>query len=312
MSRIDPTRSITLRSRGRALVNRKVFGLQRGLMQAIVEQDVTGLRSRGPSLPGNIIAWVDPPANKLSRSDMLLRKLVGDELSHPPDWLNGLMRTSIVYGVRQAEKEIKVGLNHIDTKPLSEMHGHAAAAEVLGIAQETERRLIRHAGHAIESKQTPEVMMRDVRTTLEKVTRLRLHMLVNNSVVRAVNAGKLLSYKDQGINLVGINPEWLPYRGVRDTKQRKRFVDLGQTQSTKRKPAAQDIYEVLVSVETAGDEFVCDDCNDLAAGGPYDVDRASSLLPVHANCRCSVVAFDDKRFAAIEEQLEELEALGLR
>jgi hypothetical protein len=308
MSRRDPTRSITLRSRGRALVNRKVFGLQRGLTQAIVEQDVTGLRSRGPTLPGNIIAWVDPPANKLSRSDMMLRQLVGDGLSHPPDWLNGLMRTSVVYGVRQAEKEIKVGLNHIDTKPLSEMHGHAAAAEVLGIAQETERRLIRHAGHAIESKQTPEVMMREVRTTLEKVTRLRLHMLVNNSVVRAVNAGKLLSYKDQGINKVGINPEWLPYRGVRDAKHSKRFVDLGRTKLTK--PSEDD--EVLVNVLTAGDELVCEECIDLAAAGPYDIDRASSMLPVHINCRCAVVPFDDKRFAAIEEQLEELELLGLR
>jgi hypothetical protein len=44
-----------------------------------------------------------------------------------------------------------------------------------------------------------------------------------------------------------------------------------------------------VNVQTAGDDRVCDICNEIAADGPYTVDEADELLPVHPNCRCSPV-----------------------
>jgi hypothetical protein len=53
--------------------------------------------------------------------------------------------------------------------------------------------------------------------------------------------------------------------------------------------AEQEEEEDLVSVQTAGDDKVCVACLELAAGGPYELDEAESLLPVHPNCRCSWV-----------------------
>ena len=61
----------------------------------------------------------------------------------------------------------------------------------------------------------------------------------------------------------------------------------------------------LVNVLTAGDDRVCQDCEDIAADGPYELAEARDLIPAHPNCRCAFIPFGDKRFAPIEEQAEE-------
>jgi hypothetical protein len=49
-------------------------------------------------------------------------------------------------------------------------------------------------------------------------------------------------------------------------------------------PAAEE-----VNVQTAGDDRVCDECDELAADGPYSLDEADDLIPAHPNCRCALV-----------------------
>jgi hypothetical protein len=44
-----------------------------------------------------------------------------------------------------------------------------------------------------------------------------------------------------------------------------------------------------VNVQTAGDDRVCDECDELAADGPYSLDEADDLIPAHPNCRCALV-----------------------
>jgi hypothetical protein len=43
------------------------------------------------------------------------------------------------------------------------------------------------------------------------------------------------------------------------------------------------------AVKTAGDDRVCIECEDAAIDGPYDLDEAEDLLPLHPNCRCALV-----------------------
>jgi ADP-ribose pyrophosphatase YjhB (NUDIX family)/predicted dinucleotide-utilizing enzyme len=57
----------------------------------------------------------------------------------------------------------------------------------------------------------------------------------------------------------------------------------------------QELEEV--DVLTAGDDDVCQDCQDIADNGPYDIDEAESLIPAHPHCRCAFVPADDARFA---------------
>ncbi len=42
-----------------------------------------------------------------------------------------------------------------------------------------------------------------------------------------------------------------------------------------------------VDVVTAGDDRVCDVCDDIAANGPYAIDAAEGMIPAHPSCRCS-------------------------
>jgi len=65
--------------------------------------------------------------------------------------------------------------------------------------------------------------------------------------------------------------------------------------------------EELVNVLTAGDDDVCEDCEDIAEEGPYALDAAAGLIPAHPNCRCAFVPFGDRRYAEIEEQRRERE-----
>jgi hypothetical protein len=65
-------------------------------------------------------------------------------------------------------------------------------------------------------------------------------------------------------------------------------------------PAAEE-----VNIQTAGDDRVCDECDGIAAAGPYTLDEADFLIPAHPNCRCSFVPAGED--AADPDQLSLLE-----
>jgi hypothetical protein len=54
-------------------------------------------------------------------------------------------------------------------------------------------------------------------------------------------------------------------------------------------PAEEEAAAEEVNVQTAGDDRVCDECDELAADGPYSIDEADDLIPAHPNCRCALV-----------------------
>ena len=354
--RRDPTRSAGLRRHGRTLVNRRVYSLQQGLRQGLQEQDAAGLRTM-TSPPIAFINWMESVSHKLARAEGLIENVIVQNLMTPPQWPRDLIERSVQHGIELVEQELRTSLDHLDGGEVSRLHTMAATTEVRGIAGETVRRLLRLVVHALEAKERPEILMREVRRVLEKITRLRLNLMVNTGVVRAVNAGKLFAYEFEGIERVGIDPEWLPRNadhkrvGVGDhhrhdhvsialsdvrsrkAKRRKRTA----TNKARRKrtrsieeeiliaamgPAAGSAFlaiekvvegieeepePTLVNVLTAGDDRVCIDCEDIAEGGPYEINAARDLIPAHPNCRCAFIPFGDKRFAPIEEQEEEWE-----
>jgi hypothetical protein len=282
--RRDPTRSAGVRRAGRGLVNRRVFGLHRQLRQLLQDHDLPGLK-QNEDVPTNYFRWVEPAGRRLERSEQMLRSVVERELASPPDWLKEILSRAIELGVRQAGNELQTAIEQLDLSELKQFHAGLASIEVKGISGETQRRVLRHIGTALETNQQPAELMREVRKTLEKITRFRLLMLVNTSVVRALNAAKLFIYAANGITRVGIEPEWLPRRIRHDSMVHD---------------------QELVNVLTAGDDDVCEDCEDIAGDGPYEIDEARALIPAHPNCRCAFVPADDERFAESEERLERI------
>jgi len=314
----DPTRSAGLRRHGRGIVNRKVFELHKGLREGLQDYDVAGLRTETPAF----LALIETQSNRLARSEMLITQIIAQALTAPPDWLRVLIARAVQRGVDQVGQELRVAVEELDASEVMEFLANGAAIEIIGIAGETERRVLRQVAHALEGQRSPDALMRDVRATLEKITKLRLLLLVNTAVVKAVNSGKLFGYAANGVKKVGIEAEWIPTRHFHDRDTRKgavrkrvtrnrerRSAMFAAKQQAKREAAERRLEQALASGEvgilTAGDDKVCDECDDIAAAGPYDLDEARGLIPAHPNCRCAFVPAGDLRFAAIEEQEEE-------
>jgi SPP1 gp7 family putative phage head morphogenesis protein len=61
--------------------------------------------------------------------------------------------------------------------------------------------------------------------------------------------------------------------------------------------ASLNVYEeaqadgVLIEAEfaTARDDAVCQECQDAANAGPYTLDEARGMIPLHPNCRCAYI-----------------------
>jgi hypothetical protein len=365
--RRDPTRSAGLRRHGRALVNRRLFSLHQALRQGLQDHDVLGLRvGETKGTPAAFINWMESVAHKLARAEDMIEHVIEQTVLAPQGWPDELITRSVERGIELVEGELRTSLIQLDASEVSTLHMAEVASEVRGIAGETQRRMVRHVVRALEVKARPEDLMREVRATLEKITKLRLHLMINTSVVRAVNAGKLFAYEAEGIAKVGVDPEWIPADRQHDHaaghhhRDSSLHLDAPRTRKAKRRArvarnkakrtrkrtveellvegiaanvfeeqsgaignvleaagfakralevieAAEEEEEVLVSVLTAGDDKVCQDCEDIAADGPYEIGQARGLIPAHPNCRCAFIPWGDKRYAPIMEQEEEWE-----
>src|SRR3954466_4086771 len=83
--------------------------------------------------------------------------------------------------------------------------------------------------------------------------------MVATMTVKAYNKAKLATYAINGVAQVGIDPELrvtLPARGVPGVRK-KRILGLGARQE-------KGICADLVDILTAGDDFVCQECEDYA------------------------------------------------
>lgn len=55
----------------------------------------------------------------------------------------------------------------------------------------------------------------------------------------------------------------------------------------------EGVYKV--DIVTAGDDRVCDDCIEIEKNNPYTIEEAMGLLPVHPDCRCSIISGNHDR-----------------
>jgi hypothetical protein len=62
----------------------------------------------------------------------------------------------------------------------------------------------------------------------------------------------------------------------------------------------------MVTILTAGDDRVCDECDSLE-GLTFTIEEARRLIPVHPNCRCVFVPTNDKRFAPVPREEDDVE-----
>lgn len=156
-----------------------------------------------------------------------------------------------------------------------------AIAELRGIADAVSQQLVRAFAYGLMMKTTPSAITANMRNIVDKVGVRRGRLLVSFITVRMFSAATLDGLRARGVTHVGIVPEGKPLVVVKD---------------------ANEDLRGMVEVLTAGDNDVCQACQDISEGGPYTLDEAESLIPAHPECRCAFVPAYDERFAEVEHE----------
>lgn len=101
----------------------------------------------------------------------------------------------------------------------------------------------------------------------------------------------------------GLGPREVGRRMAKEIEglTRKRAMVIARTEMAAAHAEGQlDSFEQLgmeelsiqAEILTAGDERVCPQCESLAMGGPYPIEEARGMIPVHPNCRCAWIPAD--------------------
>jgi hypothetical protein len=198
--------------------------------------------------------------------------LVGDG-----GWMRSRLEAAYASGARAGAQIL--GVPEMPSQMQEAFFEHARI-ELEGIADALTQQVARAVARAEITRERPSRTLRQVLAVLRVVGERRLTLLVNTFVVQLHNAARLDQFREAGHQWVGVVPE------TRPTSARRPRLDHAHV---------HDQDEDYVNVETAGDDLVCQDCEDYATDGPYSVDEVD--LPVHPSCRCAVVPASDMRFA---------------
>ena len=152
---------------------------------------------------------------------------------------------------------------------------------------------------------------------IDGIGRLRSRMLVNAISIKAFSTATLDAFRRAGIQRVGTIPERRRRQSPHSTNgshgARDAGLDKWQSAAAVIRDQDEDDEDRLEALEeelgpdatveviTAGDDKVCQLCEDISDEGPYDLDEAAALIPAHPNCRCAFVPADDARFASVRD-----------
>jgi SPP1 gp7 family putative phage head morphogenesis protein len=310
---IDPTRTLTLRGAWVSDSNRRFNELAAAVRTAVDTNDVFGLREE--TVTGFLGTFTVnqvtiPPVGSFAfpRSEDKVKAFmkwlreqerkgiieiedipqIGQAIEQP--WTNKYVRDSYKRGVLRARSELrKAGFTnvpsieasggidvvmgtpfHVDrlgllyTRTFSELEGISAAMDreisrilAQGIADgDGPRLLARKLTAAINGTGLGDLSMRELNGRPFMPARRRAEIMARTETIRAHHQATIQEYRNWAVEGVIVVAEFI----------------------------------------TAGDDRVCQQCNDLAGNGPlpcgaYPLDEIEPMIPVHAQCRCIALPF---------------------
>lgn len=275
--RRDPTGTAFIQVRLVADLERRWRIFSDLVVRAVADEDVLALR--GPSLASVRHAPTgDVVEGFRTLLDAAFRQTV---LERDGAWLRPYFEQTAQMALRRAN-----ALSHaqgILRLSRTETVASTAASELRGIGAAVIQQCVRLAASAARGRTRPMLLARDLRARVRAVGVARSRAMVAHEVVSAFSLATLDALRSAGVRRVGTVPERMQRRAV---KVRDADVDL----------------ENEVDVLTAGDDDVCEECQDISDEGPYDIDEADSLIPAHPFCRCAFVPASDERFASVHEE----------
>lgn len=297
--------------------------------EMLITNDMLGLKTAGllsltaatnPALHGG----ADKVKMFQSWFDTVLDRLV---LESSGMWIGPFVKQG--YDEGQAFGEEVIGARvMLNSMPRIETIRALALIEVQGIMEAVSQQAVRAVANGILVNAKPLEIVRDISMRIDKIGIVRTRAMIELIVVKAYGDATLDVYQSAGITKVGLIPEVRQITTVADARKKvlkKRKPSptnpsggAGSRSSRKRTPSGSTIRRIeeqeerlerlgRVRVRTAEDDDVCPVCEKIAAGGPYTIDKARSLIPAHPRCRCVFIPADDLRFRENRRAQEEPE-----
>ena len=268
----DPTQTGNLRKAFRATAKLQLRQLRAAMRTAVTDYNVLGFGSAQGAQPTStrLLAfsnWLDSTGRQY---------LIG------PDWTRSYIQRAWRMGARKASQETSA--------PIGEDHSDAiitlAEIEIEGILSATVQQVSRTAAQIIARGTRRYQALRQLYRTFDKIAQPRLVVMADVLAIKAYNEAKLRTYQEAGVTHVGVQAESMPGATRMDAADRQSDPFEGIT--------AEE--EQLVGILTAGDDKVCELCQDWADDAPYEIDEVLDVYPLHPRCRCAVFPWEDLRF----------------
>lgn len=279
--RNDPTRTLPIRRRFEAEVNRRFDKLKRQIRYAVVTLDCFGLNPRPTAN-----AELQPRAFEFMRSDQKVdafmnwlnemeRKGIletfyreGGPFAGEEPWINVYIQSAYQRGIARAGEELRAkgydvpsatGFHPEMIDPIAvafnqPFHAERVALiytrtfnELKGISAAMDQQISRVLALGIAEGRNPREIARLMLDRVDKIGRTRARTLARTEVVAAHHQATINTYEQWGVNGVTVEAEWL----------------------------------------TAG-YGVCPLCEDLS-GRTFTLAQIRGMLPRHPNCRCCAI-----------------------
>ena len=169
------------------------------------------------------------------------------------------------------------------------------STETNGVLEAVVQQAARAFNSSLVRRRSPTHAMTQVRGIMRKVGLLRSLLSSHVAIVGAHASGTLDRLERAGVRRVAVIPEHVPYHApakhsqVRDAARRTRSPSRSTIGRIRRRERSLEELG-RVNVLTAGDDKVCQICEDIAEDGPYLIDQARGLIPAHPRCRCAFEA----------------------
>lgn len=302
----DPTGTSDVRTRYKTLLDQRWRKVVTEVRAAIISQDMLALSNKQSALSMSMQSLTPETRIKAFQTwldNLLLRVVVQNDAAY----LDPMIGTAFNRGLKRAMRLTKSTKYPPDVRDTIAALQQVTLAELQGIVEAVSQRLVRRVGHAALDGTTPANLVKVMQLDVQQVGMVRSRALVEAMVAKSHSTATLDQFAAAGKKRVGVIPETIK-------RNRKKigdafgftgpgansFAEVPSASTIGRIRRANAVIEELfgtgpgeVDIETAGDEDVCPECEDLEMDGPYSINEARSLIPAHPWCRCAFMPADD-------------------
>jgi hypothetical protein len=287
----DPTQTLQLRKSFRATAKMRLRQLRAAMRVAVSDQNLL-------SYTTGALAYA--PAHTRLEAFVGWLQATGGQLLLGTQWAGPYIARAWRVGERKAMRETG-GAAGPDRSQSIVALAHVEIEGILNVLVQHAARVT--AGIVARNTQRPQAL-RQLFDVIDKIAQPRLVVMADVLAIKAYNEAKLSCYIRAGIRRVGVHAESLPghvrsHRMDAADRAKAEEADLTEEEQLELPSRAQlqRLYEeTLVGVLTAGDDKVCQLCEEFAYGAPYEIDEVLDVLPMHPRCRCSVYPWEDARY----------------